>query len=134
MKHEIRIPIGRYEVAAQYAPEHLEDGSNVVSSDVLGRLELKAAIEVLTNAVAVEGQELKAARRIMGLRQPELGHLLDVTPETVSRWENGALVVQRQTRLAVLQLLERTLAFGEPTQPGVRNANQGTKAFSRIVA
>ncbi len=46
--------------------------------------------------------------------QPALAALLDVSIGTVSRWETGAEPIQRQTQLAVLLLLERTLRNGTP--------------------
>lgn len=84
-------------------------------STELGRLELQAAIAVLSEADSIDGDELRVARKAMGLRQPDLVALLDVATETVSGWETGAEPIARQTQLAVLLYLEHTARHGEPT-------------------
>ncbi len=33
-------------------------------------------------------------RKVLGLRATDLGDLLDIAPETISRWENGAIPVE----------------------------------------
>jgi putative zinc finger/helix-turn-helix YgiT family protein len=33
-------------------------------------------------------------RKVLGLRATDLGALLDIAPETISRWENGAIPVE----------------------------------------
>ena len=141
MKREIRIDVGRYEVVARCKVTQLSENAtrlagsaSALDSNDLGRLELLAAIDVFTNAKDVDGRELKSARKTLGLRQPDLGKLLDVSVETISRWENGALTVQRQTRLAVLQLLERKHATGELTPIGIKSPSADGEVFSHLVA
>jgi putative zinc finger/helix-turn-helix YgiT family protein len=41
------------------------------------------------------GPEFKLVRKIAGLRAADLAELLDVRPETISRWENGAIEIPR---------------------------------------
>lgn len=51
------------------------------------------------------GVDLRFARKAMGMRQADLAARLDVAPETVTRWETGAIPVQRVTLLAVTALV-----------------------------
>lgn len=88
MKRTHILTVGRFEVRGEYDAVRIEhDGSWGMRSEDLGRLELEAAIAVLTQAGSINGDELKFARKAMDLRQPDLAALLDVTTETVSRWE-----------------------------------------------
>jgi DNA-binding transcriptional regulator YiaG len=132
MKREHTLTVGRFEFTGEYEAVLLEyDGSWGMRSEDLGRLELQAAIAVLGQPDIINGDELRFARKAIGLRQPELGGLLDVSVGTVSRWETGAEPIQRQTQLAVLLLLEHTLATGSPTPSGPSN---DTAALRRINA
>lgn len=47
------------------------------------------------------GDELKKKRTALELTQAQLAGLLDVKPNTVTRWENGVLVVPRTVELAM---------------------------------
>lgn len=115
MKRTHILTVGRFEVRGEYDAVRIEhDGSWGMRSEDLGRLELEAAIAVLTQAGSINGDELKFARKAMDLRQPDLAALLDVTTETVSRWETGNENIRRQTQLAVLLFLEHTLKNGAP--------------------
>jgi transcriptional regulator with XRE-family HTH domain len=77
----------------------------------------------------VNGDELRFARKAMDQLQPTLAKLLDVSVGTISRWETGAEPIGRQTQLAVLLLLEHTLATGT-LAPSV-SSNDGS-ALRRI--
>jgi DNA-binding transcriptional regulator YiaG len=115
-KREHTLTVGRYRVVGDYEAVAIdEDGTLGMPSNELGRLELEAAIAVLSEADSIRGDELRFARKAMGLRQPDLAGLLDVATETVSRWETGAEPIRRQTQLAVLLYLEHTASHGEPT-------------------
>ena len=109
-----------------------EAGTLGMSSTELGRLELHAAIAVLSEAESIEGDELRFARKAMGLRQPDLAALLDVATETVSRWETGSESIRRQTQLAVLLYLEHTARQGGPVPLVAKNDT--TRPPVRIVA
>ena len=52
------------------------------------------------------GDELKKRRNALELTQAQLAELLDVKPNTVTRWENGVLVVPRTVELA-METVER---------------------------
>ncbi len=107
------LTVGRYEVTREYEAVPIdEDGSLGMPSQEWERLELEAAIKVLSQAELINGDELRFARKAMELLQPNLAELLDVSVGTVSRWETGAEPIQRQTQLAVLLLLEHALLKG----------------------
>lgn len=123
-KREHTLTVGRYRVVGEYdAVEIDDDGTLGMPSTELGRLELQAAIAVLSEAESINGDELRFARKAMELRQPDLAALLDVATETVSRWETGAEPIRRQTQLAVLLYLEHTARHGEPTPLLANNDN-----------
>ena len=119
-KPVLTLRVGRYEVSAPYVQVTLElptGNEPGLTSEEWGRLELQAAIAVLSSAPSIMGAELKFARKAMGLTQPELAALLDVAVETVCRWEKGAQAetVSKTTQLAVLHLLEHTRDTGSPS-------------------
>ena len=60
----------------------------------LARAELLAAGEAIARGLR-GGATLKFVRKALGLRAVELGELLDVSAETVSRWENGHRAAER---------------------------------------
>lgn len=93
----------------------------------LGRAELLAAGEAVARGLR-DGPTLKFVRKTLGLRAANLGELLDVSAETVSRWENGHRAAERSVwntladlvsdRLAgTTTTLDRLRAFGEPRLP-----------------
>jgi DNA-binding XRE family transcriptional regulator len=55
------------------------------------------------------GREIQAIRKSAGVKQVDLAKMLDVTPETLSRWENGKeplrMEAEKFFRLHVLKLL-----------------------------
>src|SRR4051794_4971557 len=114
-KREHTLTVGRYRVIGEYEAVAIDEAGTLgMPSSELGRLELHAAIAVLAEAESISGDELRFARKAMGLRQPDLAALLDVAPEPVSRWETGAEPIRRQTQLAVLLSLEHPARHGEP--------------------
>ena len=115
MQYEHTTRVGRFtDIDTGRATETLSDGSPGITSEELSRLERRAAITVLSEVEDIEGTELKFARKAMGLTQSELARTLGVTMETVCRWETGKEDFKRQTRLAVLRLLEELERTGEP--------------------
>lgn len=56
----------------------------------------------------MDGEELRRRRRALGMSQAELGEHLDVPQNTMSRWELGAVRIERPRMLALaLRALER---------------------------
>lgn len=70
----------------------------------LGRAELLAALEAVKAGLR-DGPTLNWARRTLGLRAVDLAELLDVAPETVSRWENGHRSADRSVWNTLADLL-----------------------------
>jgi DNA-binding transcriptional regulator YiaG len=101
----------------------MKDGTCILSADQLGELERRAAITVLKDVELVNGDELKFARKVLGLRQTELGDFLGVGSETVSRWENGREEFKRAVQLAVLELLEQAHRGEAITRPQIDRKN-----------
>jgi DNA-binding XRE family transcriptional regulator len=132
-KREHTLSVGRYQVVGTYEAVSIDDAGTLgMPSTELGRLELQAAIAVLSEAESINGEELRFARKAMGLRQPDLAALLDVATETVSRWETGGEPIRRQTQLSVLLYLEHTARHGEPVP--LVGKNDSIRAPVRIVA
>jgi DNA-binding XRE family transcriptional regulator len=133
IKQEHTLTVGRYRVVGEYEAVPIDDAGTLgMPSTELGRLELQAAIAVLSEAESIHGEELRFARKAMGLRQPDLAALLDVAAETVSRWETGTESIRRQTQLAVLLYLEHTARYGEPVPLVAKNDN--IRSPVRIIA
>lgn len=109
------LTVGRFEVTGEYEAVPIdEEGGLGMPSQEWERLELEAAIAVFQHTESINGEELRCARKAMGLRQPDLAALLDVATETVSRWETDKDPIRRQTQLAVLLYLEHTRRNGQP--------------------
>jgi transcriptional regulator with XRE-family HTH domain len=60
---------------------------------------------VLSEAADISGDEIRFARKSLGFTQARLARLLDVAPETVSRWETGSETMSRVSRLALLAVV-----------------------------
>ena len=83
-------------------------------------------------ADAVAGGDLRYARKALGMRAAELAAALDVTPETVSRWETDARPIPQTTRLAVVALLMlRDAALTEHREGQARSDAGGTISSPR---
>jgi DNA-binding transcriptional regulator YiaG len=76
-----------------------------VPMDIAAGLERRAARTVLLDAPKADGATVRFARKALGLRQADLGRLLGVNDQAVSRWENGHENVTRTTQLAIAHLL-----------------------------
>lgn len=83
-----------------------ECGEPVLTLANLAAYERRAVALVLRDGKHVNGTVIRYARRALGLRQTELAALLQCTPETLSRWENGALPMKRAEQLALVALVE----------------------------
>lgn len=69
-------------------------GATYLTYDTMGVLELGAAGELARHG-EVSAEAFKLMRKALGMRAVELAELLDVTPETVSRWEHGRQPIDR---------------------------------------
>lgn len=96
-------------VPAELDPEH---GLTVAIGDLV-RAELEMA-SMLALEGPMKGAAFKFMRVTLGLPAKDLARLLTVTPETVSRWENGARAVDLAAWMTLGALvLERA---GKPTE------------------
>lgn len=68
-------------------------GESIVSARHLATFELGAAM-MLASSGRTSPEVFRFMRKAVGLRAADLAELLDVKPETVSRWENGHLPVE----------------------------------------
>lgn len=75
-------------------------GELYFQADILARFELTVATLLAKTGVA-SCEAIRFMRKAIQMRAAELADLLDVTPETVSRWETGKLPVERRA-LALL--------------------------------
>lgn len=78
---------------------------DITLEDLVG-YERRAAALVLRSVAKATGPMVLAARKALGLNQEELGKLFECAPETISRWENGHLAVQRGEQLALVAVLD----------------------------
>lgn len=62
-------------------------GEELASHDELRRFDLHVA-DILAQRAERKPERVRFIRRALGFKGVELARLLDVTPETVSRWEN----------------------------------------------
>ncbi len=75
-----------------------------VLADDLGEAEHAVAL-ALVRAGVRSPRAFRFIRKAAGLKAVEVADLLDVKPETVSRWENAANEVPRTAQLAINALL-----------------------------
>ncbi len=55
-----------------------------------------------------DGKALRFMRKQAGFKAKEFAKLIGVTPETVSRWENGTVSAPIHARFIVVELFERS--------------------------
>lgn len=90
-----------------------------VTGPDLNRFELMVAAE-LGKAGEVSGGILRFMRKALGMKAMELAKLLDVSPETVSRWETGAQSIDRRTMTLVAVMITDKLEGRETTLRSLR--------------
>jgi DNA-binding transcriptional regulator YiaG len=72
--------------------------------DSLRRFEVAVALTLAERGM-VSGRAFQFMRRALGMRAVDLAELLDVAPETISRWEAGARDVDRAAWTALAGLV-----------------------------
>lgn len=70
-------------------------GARLVPLPTVGEAELRVAAWLAEHG-AREREVFRFMRKALGLRAVDLAELLDVAPETVSRWERGALKMEQR--------------------------------------
>jgi DNA-binding transcriptional regulator YiaG len=118
MKQSHKTKVGRYIVIDNgvLATEQMSDGTPILPAEMVSMLERRATITVLRDVELVSGEELRFARKVLGLRQSEMAEQLGVAVETVSRWETGADAFKRPIQLAVCDLLASVQETGHLPQ------------------
>lgn len=76
-----------------------------VSLDERQRRERGIARAKMLDGAPLTGDDVRYARKALGLRSVDLAAALDVSPATVTRWEHGAWTFPRLNRLALVALL-----------------------------
>lgn len=71
----------------------------------IAKRQLTETFGVDTLCIRMSPQELKRARKAMGLSQRELGERLQTTRNSVARWERGEQKITHITALAIRYLL-----------------------------
>lgn len=92
---------------------------NYVDGEVLARFESMVASE-LARLGRRTPDAFKFMRKALGLKATELAVLLAVTPETVSRWENGGLQVEPRAFALLGGMAEDALAGRDATLARLR--------------
>jgi DNA-binding transcriptional regulator YiaG len=75
------------------------------------------AVKRITVADKLNGDEVRFLRKALGWKAKELAEKLQVTPESISRWENGAQLINSSAE-QYLRLVVCSLLAGEA--PGIR--------------
>jgi putative zinc finger/helix-turn-helix YgiT family protein len=79
--------------------EVLIDGADLKQNE-------RRAASVLAERGIRTGKEFKFVRKVAGLQANELAKLIDVRPETVSRWERDEVEIPRMAVFILSQFLE----------------------------
>jgi DNA-binding transcriptional regulator YiaG len=79
-------------------------GKWTLGSQEVEHLELKTAMKVL-NQHELTGSVLKDVRKVLGLKQTELGERLGIAWESVSRWEGGKRPMEPWVKFALTGLV-----------------------------
>jgi putative zinc finger/helix-turn-helix YgiT family protein len=80
-----------------------------VSDETMRRLELSVAARLAAIGDA-SGEAFRYMRKALGLKAAELGKLLALRPETISRWETGRAPVDRGALAALAAAVNDALA------------------------
>jgi putative zinc finger/helix-turn-helix YgiT family protein len=99
LEHEVEVAGCRFK-AMMPATRCAECGETVVSGADLEAFELAVAAD-LAQRGPTSGEAFRFMRKALGLKAVEVAGLLDVTQETVSRWENDKFKPERRA-LALL--------------------------------
>jgi putative zinc finger/helix-turn-helix YgiT family protein len=84
-------------------------GETLFDAAEMKRQERAIAKEIATRGVRA-GSEFKLLRKVAGLRAVDVAGMLEVTPETVSRWERGTLEIPRAAAYVLGDLFEQLQA------------------------
>ncbi len=85
----------------------------VAITDVAG-LKIAAAVERTMLPAPLDGREVRVFRKLLGLSGVEFARKLQVTPETVSRWENGKESLKPHTEKVLRGMVGKELHQSAP--------------------
>ncbi len=120
-------------------PVHVDtDGEEIIKAQDLTRADLSIAA-VIAGEGPVLGETFSWMRRALGLQARQLAELLDVRPESVSRWERGERPMDRAAwlllagvvldrvglRVAPLEWMAKIAATTQPPRQVVGSAGAG---------
>lgn len=91
---------GRHFVVDTQAERCTKCGEHRIHAQALGGAELAVAT-ALAEGGPIEGESFRFMRKVLGLRAADLGPVLGVRTETISRWENDASPVDRASWFAL---------------------------------
>lgn len=94
-------------------------GETYTADADLERVELAAA-KALADSGEVTGETFRAMRYALGMNAKALAELLDVAPETISRWERGEREADRFAWLTVAALVADALEGRTTTRDRLR--------------
>lgn len=80
-------------------------GETTFDYEEVGRQEQLVADAYVSRGIR-KGAEFKAVRKAAGFKAADLAALLDVRPETVSRWERDEVEIPRVVAFALAELYE----------------------------
>ena len=83
----------------------------------------------------IDGAVVRYARKALGLRQADLASLLDVAPETVSRWEKSQDLpaIERATQLAIVALLDGVIHGTLDLDAEVQKSRSGVGGSDELI-
>lgn len=89
--------------------EHQEDGETFVGIHDIEGLHEQIGLTIANKPTKVTSQEFKFLRLELNLSQAKLGALLDVSDQTIARWEKGEIEVSRISDVIVRGLYKESL-------------------------
>lgn len=95
-KHEDRIELGGHRFRRSVPTRRCKRcGEETIKGQDVESFELDVAAEFARHG-QLPADAFRYMRRVLGLKAAELAELLDVTPETISRWENEKQSIERR--------------------------------------
>jgi DNA-binding transcriptional regulator YiaG len=102
---KVQRPVGDHVFVGEVPASTCPNCSEVFyEGDAIGRFELAVA-RILAERGMVSGRAFQFMRKTLGMRAVDLAELLDLAPETLSRWEAGARDVDRAAWAALSSLV-----------------------------
>jgi DNA-binding transcriptional regulator YiaG len=105
-------------------------GARLVAADILGKFEMAVA-RWLASSGPVDSQAFRFMRKAIGLPAQVLAQLLEVTPETLSRWEHDKQALDRNAFAILAALVEDAVQGKTGTIERLRSMRSPTKAAKR---